>query len=70
LTDTRDIAMAKDTKAPGEKGKLYTVTLDELVFEKGDDGLGHRYTLRCLLIHVHPPIILDNPAPRTHHGFE
>src|SRR5881227_908814 len=59
LANSGDIAMAKDTKASGEKGLFSPVAFHVLVFEKGDDGLGHRQTFCCLFGHVCSPIILD-----------
>src|SRR5260370_1172352 len=62
LADSRNIAMTKDAKTPGEKRLLNAVALYILVFEKGDDGLGHRHTPGCLVAHACSPFI-PNTAP-------
>src|SRR6266550_2858984 len=61
LANSGDIAVAKDTKASGEKGLFSPITFHILVFEKGDDGLGHRQTFCCLFDHKNS--VLDTHQP-------
>ena len=55
LANSGDIAVAKDTKAAGKKRLFSPVALHVLIFEKGNDGLGHRQAFGCLFGHVRPP---------------
>jgi hypothetical protein len=63
LADTRNIAVPKDAETPGEKGLLYCIAFNILVFEKRDDGLSHCHTLCRLLIHGGSPIIYSYNPP-------
>src|SRR2546421_6220498 len=57
LANPGNIAVSKDTEASSEKGLFSPVAFYILVVEKGNDGLGHRHTLCCLLVHIRSPII-------------
>src|SRR5437660_5620628 len=57
LANPSNIAMSKNTEASSEKGLFSPVAFYILVVEKGNDGLGHRHTLCCLLVHIRSPII-------------
>src|SRR6266700_5180200 len=72
LANSGDIAVAKDTKASGEKGLFLPITFHVLVFEKCNNSLRHRQTFCCLFGHVCSPIILGTTllarcnGPNTH----
>src|SRR5207248_438941 len=57
LADSANIAMAKDAKATGKERLFNAVALYVLVFEKCNDGLGHRHTFCRLFVHICPRII-------------
>jgi hypothetical protein len=49
LPYARDVSVAEDAEAPGEKALLDTVTLDVLTGQKPDQRLGHRQPYRTHL---------------------
>src|SRR5947199_10148739 len=57
ICNTSTIALSKNTDASGKKGLFSPVAFYILVVEKGNDGLGHRHTFCCLLVHIRSPII-------------
>src|SRR2546421_12314058 len=61
LANSGDIAVAKDTKASGEKGLFSPVAFHVLVFEKCNNSLRHRQTFCCLFDHKNS--VLDTHQP-------